>query len=113
MEQEKPLPLVYACIWRAHDPDETFKPEEFEARIPRLMVWLKELYLRGKLVACGGGGFESHSGGLTLIKAESLEEAFELSSGSPMNEIGKTEIMLWDVFFGDLHIKEREHKLRS
>ena len=76
------------------------------------MEWLKELYSKGKLVGCGGGGFESHAAGLTLINADSIDEARELSKGSPMNEIGTTEIMIWDVFYADLVERSREEKLK-
>ena len=69
------------------------------------MEWLKDLKSRDKLVACGGGGFQNYAGGLTLIKAESIKEATELSNGTPMNEIGTTEIMIWDVYYGNLDIK--------
>jgi hypothetical protein len=31
--------------------------------------------------------------------AKDIYEALELSKGSPMNEIGKTEIMIWDVYY--------------
>ncbi|MFN8286618.1 MAG: YciI family protein [Chitinophagales bacterium] len=109
----QPFPVIYACIWKANETDATFNPQEFEERIPRLMAWLKDLNAKGKLVACGGGGFESHSGGLTLIKANSIEEAIELSNGTPMNEIGKTEIMVWDVYYGNLQVTEREQQLKS
>src|SRR5689334_23116101 len=96
------LPEVYALIWRSTEPDETFNQEEFSSRIPRLMSWLRDLHAQGKLVACGGGGFENHVGGLTLIRADSIEEARELASGTPMNEIGTTDIMIWDLFYADL-----------
>jgi hypothetical protein len=98
------LPEIYALIWRATEPDERFDATEFEGRIPRLMVWLRDLHAKGKLVACGGGGFENHSGGLTLIRAESAEEAMELAKGSPMNEIGSTELLVWDVYYADLAV---------
>ncbi len=104
---------VYALIWRSHEPDETFKPEEFQARIPRLMEWLRALQAGGNLVGCGGGGFEDKPGGLTLVLAESVEQAKELSSGSPMNEIGSTEIFLWDVFYANLSVLENHDKLMS
>ena len=93
---------IYACIWKSNEPDETFRQEEFDARIPRLMDWLRALQKGGHLLACGGGGFENHAGGLTLIQADSVEEAIELSNGTPMNEIGTTEVMVWDVFTANL-----------
>ena len=101
---------IYALIWKANEPDENFKQAEFDSRIPRLMDWLKMLHRSGKLVGCGGGGFEDRPGGLTLINASSPEEALELSSGSPMNEIGKTEIMIWDVYFANINETEMESK---
>jgi uncharacterized protein YciI len=107
------LPEIYALIWRSHDPEETFKQEEFESRIPRLMTWLRDLKSRGKLVACGGGGFENHAGGLTLLRADSIEEAQELAKGTPMNEIGSTEIFIWDVYYADLVQKRTEGNLTT
>jgi hypothetical protein len=95
---------IYALIWRSTEPEGTFRQEEFESRIPRLMMWLRELRDGGHLVGCGGGAFEHHAGGLTLVTASSPEEAVQLAAGSPMNEIGTTEIMVWDVFFADLSV---------
>ncbi len=112
MTEQNKLKEVFALIWKANEPDETFKQEEFENRIPRLMVWLKELYSKGNLLACGGGGFESYAGGLTLIQANDINEANELSKGSPMNEIGKTEIMIWDVYFANLVELRQSDKLK-
>ncbi|MBS1914360.1 MAG: hypothetical protein JST22_20385 [Bacteroidetes bacterium] len=115
MEETEPTPQaepagdrlqeVYALIWRAGEPDDVFDDARFQERIPRLMEWLRGLHAGGHLVACGGGGFENHMGGLTLIRAGSHEQAIELSAGSPMNEIGHTEIFLWDVYFADLSEK--------
>ena len=68
------------------------------------MAWLHDLHASGKLVACGGGGFAEHSGGLTLVRADSPEEAMRLGEGSPMNEIGVTELLVWDVFYADLKV---------
>jgi len=101
MNQENPSREVYALIWRSNEPAGRIQ-EEFDERVPRLMDWLKNLYTEGRLVGCGCGEFETHAGGLTLINASGFDEAKELSKGSPMNEIGKTEIMVWDVFYGDL-----------
>lgn len=98
------LPTYYACIWRATNPDETFDPAEFQARLPRLRVWLQDLLARGKLVACGAGGFDTHSGGLTILRADTVDEALALAAGSPMNEIGKTDVLVWDVYFADLSV---------
>lgn len=99
------LPTVYALIWRATEPDATFDPKEFESRIPRLMTWLASVKAQGKLVACGGGGFEDRSGGLTLVRADSVEEALALAAASPMNEIGTTDMFVWDVYWGDLTVQ--------
>ncbi len=68
------------------------------------MEWLKQLRSDGHLVACGGGAFEHHAGGLTLLKADSYEQAKELSDGNPMNEIGASELLIWDVYFADLAV---------
>ena len=112
MKEQRPFREIYALIWRADKPDETFNPEEFESRIPRLMLWLKELYSKGNLAGCGGGGFEDRAGGLTLINAANIDEAKRLSAGSPMNEIGTTEIMVWDVFYAELSELNQADKLK-
>lgn len=101
---------LYALIWQC--PDETFSQAEFDARVPRLMEWLRTLKRNGNLVACGGGGFEIAAAGLTIIQAESIEQAIELSNGTPMNEIGKTEVMLWDCFYGELSHTNNIDKLQ-
>lgn len=105
------LPEVYALIWKSTEPDGVFDQAEFTSRIPRLMEWLRELYAKGHLVACGGGGFENHSGGLTLVRASGPEEAIELGAGSPMNEIGTTELLVWDVYYADLQELGRAQNL--
>lgn len=107
------LPEIYVLIWRSHATDDVFDQAEFESRIPRLMTWLSGLHAKGHLVACGGGGFEQHSGGLTLIRAGSPEEAMELGAGSPMNEIGHTELLIWDVFYADLVERGNEQRLKG
>ena len=103
--EEGALPVVYVLIWRASE-DGPDAEEAFQERIPRLMEWLRDLKRKGSLVACGGGSFENESGGLTLIKARSVEEAQSISDSCPMNEIGLTEILLWDVFHADIRINE-------
>lgn len=105
------FPEIYALIWRSTATDEESNPAEFEERLPRLMEWLRNLHAGGHLVGCGGGGFEQHAGGLTLIRAADVEEAQRLSAGSPMNEIGTTEILIWDVYFADLVLTERKENL--
>lgn len=107
------LPEVYALIWKSFEPDESFNQTEFEERIPRLMEWLGALHAGGHLLACGGGGFEHHSGGLTLIRAESVEQALELAQGNPMNEIGQTELMIWDLYYADLVDTARKPNMES
>jgi len=102
------MKAIHALIWRS-----TASQEEFDARIPGLMVWLRELYAAGKLLGCGGGGFEAEDGGLTLLNVDSIEEARELSARNPMNEIGTVEIFVWDVFYANLLDKSHEEKLRT
>ncbi len=106
------MKTIYALIWRSNDEDALFKQEEFDARIPRLMQWLKSLYAGGHLLGCGGGGFENHAGGLTLIQADSIEQAQELSAGTPMNEIGHTDILVWDVFYANLAFDDLVDRLK-
>ena len=98
------LPEIFALIWRAHEPDETFDSSEFERRVPRVMQWLAELRRTGRLVACGGGGFAAHAGGLTLVRARDSEEALSIASDQPLNEIGTTEVFAWDVYWADLDV---------
>ncbi len=98
------LPTIYALIWRSHATDDAFDPAAFEARIPALMDWLRGLQSESRLVACGGGGFENHSGGLTLIRAEDPGDALNVAAGHPMNDIGDTELLVWDVYFGALDV---------
>ncbi len=98
------LPMVHALIWRSHATDDDFDPEAFDARVPALMEWLRALHADGRLVACGGGGFEQHSGGLTLVRADSPEEALAIAAEHPMNDIGSTELLVWDVYYGALDV---------
>jgi len=104
------MKTIYALIWRC--PDETFSQDEFNTRIPRLMEWLRTLHASGNLLGCGGGGFETATGGLTLIQADSIEHATELASGTPMNEIGTTEVFIWDVFYANLVHQDNLSKLQ-
>ena len=106
------MKTVYALIWKSFESDEAFDQETFQSRIPQLMVWLQSLRRDGYLIACGGGGFENHSGGLTLITVDSPEHAMELSKANPMNEIGHTELFVWDVFFADLQYTEHISRLQ-
>jgi len=98
------LPSVYALIWRSHATDDVFDPAEFQARIPAVMAWLRALQAAGQLVACGGGGFEKHSGGLTLVRAEDPEAALRIAAAHPLNDIGDTEVLVWDVYYGALDV---------
>jgi uncharacterized protein YciI len=98
------LLTVYALIWRSTEPDATFDVAAFEERIPRLMDWLRGLKASGALVACGGGGFDTHAGGLTLVRAASVDEAMVHAAASPMNEIGSTDLLVWDVYYGALDV---------
>jgi uncharacterized protein YciI len=100
---------IYALLYH-----QTGSSEEFMERIPRLMAWLRELHRTGNLVACGGGGWSDDTGGgLTLITADTPEQAEAIAAGTPMNEIGHTDIMLWDCFYGDLSHFENRAKLES
>ena len=100
---------IYACLFH-----QTGTDEEFQSRIPRLMIWLRELYAGGHLVGCGGGGWQNDTGGgLTLITADTPEEAERLSAGTPMNEIGYTEILQWGVFYANLNFTELEERLKG
>jgi hypothetical protein len=38
MTEQNNFKKIYALIWKASEPDDTFKQEEFECRIPRLMT---------------------------------------------------------------------------
>jgi hypothetical protein len=98
------LPQIWACVWKSNIHEDDDDHTAFESRIPRLMEWLRALHSKGQLVACGGGAWENHAGGLTLIRAAGYEEAKALSDGTPMNEIGTTTIMVWDVYFADLNV---------
>ena len=97
---------VHALIWRS-----SASQEEFDKRIPGLMEWLRDLYAEGKLLGCGGGGYEIDNGGLTLLDVESVEEAQAISNRNPMNEIGTVEIFVWDVFYGNLIEHANEARL--
>ena len=94
------LLMLFALIWKANETGDK-ADEAFQERIPRIMSWLRELKKDGHLVACGGGSFEDPAGGLTIIRADSPEQALELDN-NPLNEIGKTELFLWDVHHADL-----------
>lgn len=96
----------YAVIWKGEE-----NPEAFQSRIPALMTWLRDLHAKGQLVACGGGGFEVGDGGLTVLNASSVEEALAIMETYRMNDIGKMELLVWDVFYAELVVKENEAKL--
>jgi len=99
---------IFALVWRSNAAQ-----EEFESRIPRLMEWLRDLKERNILLGCGGGGWENDMmGGLTLLDVQTPEEAVAISKTHPMNEIGKTEIFLWDVFWANLVENSNEAKLK-
>ena len=102
------MKTVYALIWRS-----TAGSEEFQARIPALMNWLRDLRAKDQLIACGGGGFEVEDGGLTILNVKDHIEAQEIMKTYSMNDIGTMELLVWDVFFADLTVKENEHKLAT
>ena len=93
------MTTVYAIVWRFTEPS-----ERFQALVPRIMEWLKDLRRRGILVACGGGGFAEADGGLTLIRAASAEEASAEMAKSPQAAFGTQELFQWDVYFADLSV---------
>jgi len=96
------MTMLYAFIWRANEPDETFDTQLFDDRLPRLLDWLRELKAKNVLVACGGGGFETHMGGLTIIRASSATQAEALVAGDPMLEIGTHDVFEWHVEYAEL-----------
>jgi len=107
------MPTLYAFVWRAHESDATFDDKTFIDRLPRLLLWLRELKAKNVLVACGGGGFEEYAGGMTVIRADSPDHARELFSGDPMLEIGTHDLLVWDVFYADLVDHASIEKLTS
>lgn len=102
---------TYALIWKAHETDEKFDQHAFNERMPALFDWLKQLKRESKLLACGGGGFEFHPGGLTIILAESPEEAQLYANQSPLSDLGTTEIFFWGLYFADLSETKQAIKL--
>ena len=103
---------IYALIWRSNTNDEEFDQEAFNARMPALFTWLQNLKSQSTLLACGGGGFEQSPGGLTIIYAESPEEAMTIARQSPLSDMGKTEIMFWGVFHADMQININDPRLQ-
>ena len=99
---------VFALIWKSNEEDDNFDQNEFESRVPALMEWLEQLRNSGRLRACGGGGFARHAGSLTIVEVESesedeaLLEVVAIARANPLNEIGQTDIMVWDLFYSDL-----------
>lgn len=102
---------TYALIWRAHETDDTFDQQAFNERMPALFQWLKQLKQESKLLACGGGGFECHPGGLTIIRAESPEEAQMHANQSPLSDLGTTEIFFWGLYYANLSELNQASKL--
>jgi uncharacterized protein YciI len=93
------MTTVYAIVWRFTEP-----AARFEALIPQIMEWIKDLRRRGILVACGGGGFAEADGGLTLLRAASAAEAAAEMAKSPQTAFGTQELFQWDVYFADLSV---------
>lgn len=117
VEKYVPIPLnllmdIYALIWRSDENDDTFDQQAFTDRMPALFTWLANLKSQSKLLACGGGGFETSPGGLTIIYAESPEEAIAIADQSPLADMGKTEILFWGVFHADLQMNLDDPRLR-
>lgn len=77
--------------------------EEFTSRLPGLMTWLNDLRQQRRLRGCGG--WLDAKGALTLIEADSIEEAGAIDRLNPLNEIGSTEILAWEVFYADLVVQ--------
>jgi uncharacterized protein YciI len=102
---------IYALIWRAHANDDEFDQQAFNERMPALFDWLRELKSQSRLLACGGGGFATSSGGLTIIKAESPEEAQEIASQSPLADMGNTELLFWGVFHANMQCNVDDSRL--
>jgi uncharacterized protein YciI len=86
---------VYAFTWTL-----TGTQEEFEERVPALLEWLTSLRRAGKLCACGS--WADSTGGLTVLVANSEDEARRLHEGNPLNLIGTTALHEWEVFFANL-----------
>jgi uncharacterized protein YciI len=89
---------VYALLWKS-----TSSQAEFEAALPRLMEWLRELKKDGRLLGCGG--FANEDGGLTLIDAQSLEQARAVAAASPQSTLGATTIFEWEVYDAALKVE--------
>lgn len=62
---------------------QTGSDEEFDAWIPKLMVWLRELHAEGILCGCG----------LTLVKTTN-DRIEAIALAHPMSDIGTHEIFL-------------------
>jgi hypothetical protein len=93
-----------------NNPDHTPSPEDMEASMKLWLDWMgniaaqnklidrgNRLHADGKVVKPGGlitdGPYmeiKESIGGYTLIKAESLEEATEISKGCPILKVGGT-----------------------
>ncbi|MEY3688665.1 MAG: hypothetical protein RIT37_227 [Bacteroidota bacterium] len=103
---------IYALIWRSHAQDDAFDQQAFNERMPALFTWLTQLKSQSKLLACGGGGFETSPGGLTIIYAESPEEAIAIANQSPLADMGTTEIMFWGLFHANLRMNLDDPRLQ-
>jgi len=103
---------IYALLWRSHASDDDFDQQAFNDRMPALFDWLKQLKSQSKLLACGGGGFEFSPGGLTIIYAQSTEEAQSIATASPLSDIGNTEIFFWGVFHADMQFNLEDPRLQ-
>ncbi|HEX8692705.1 MAG TPA: YciI family protein [Longimicrobium sp.] len=91
------MKTVYALIWTL-----TSTPEEFDARVPALLEWLRALKREGRLLGCGA--WSSGDGGLTLVEAETLEEAEQINAANPLSPLGRTEIRAWEVYDASLMV---------
>lgn len=93
------MPAVYAIVWKYTEP-----AARFQALVPSILAWVRDLRARGVLVACGGGGFADADGGLTLIRADGPEAAQAEMARSPQTAFGTMELFEWDVYFADLTV---------
>jgi uncharacterized protein len=72
-------------------------PEKIEANKSQHVEFLERMVARGKIAL--RGRFTDGSGGLTIFRAESLEEARELAEDDPYVRVGARHLELheWDM----------------
>lgn len=91
----------------AYNPAFKPSPEQMQASIKKWQDWIGGIAAQGKFVSTNQLGFEGRTlkpnkvttdgpyaevkeivGGYILVKADSLDEAFELANGCPILEVG-------------------------